>query len=450
MPDNRMQRILGPIAVIAYLLYHALVDISYRPNADDFAGMYYASKGIPGIGYAVRFYFEWEGPFLSMIVQGLWMKLLSIGVSGGLIISIIKAGLLASSMFMFNGVYRLLTGKGDLGGSMLAGAAFCTAMYLASSAQDEVWHWVMGTVVYLHPIIALQIGVGLLLRKRFGFVLIPFIYIMQSRATYAVLFLGLISLVTAVFLIQKKAYRRKMLMANVILLGAFLIYLLAPGNSHRVSNADFGLAHYIYEYSKEIRNVFVSYNLAKLDRVFLGLMAFLPLMVQLNVNKWKLSRTQLILPAIAYLAFVLVHAAVFVAATGYSAWPRVISMHTFIFSLVCGFYLMILIKTIKSTISSKQLWTLVSFVSLLALILRLYWPLPHQMELGSQFSRSYDERFEMIFQFKGNENDVLLVEKMPPAGVLHYWEFSNDPEFWINKDFRTRYQLPFRVAVADE
>lgn len=173
-------------------------------------------------------------------------------------------------------------------------------------------------------------------------------------------------------------------------------------------------------------------------------------MPQLNVDKLKLTYKQLTLPATAYLAFVFGHAATFVVATGYSAWPRVISMHTFIFLLVIGFYLWILISTVKRKISSARVWMAVSIISFVALLVKLYVPLPRQLELGSVFRRSYDERSEKIFQFRGNEEDVLLLERMPSSGILHYWEFSTDPEFWINKDFCTRYQLPFRVALTDK
>ena len=144
-----LKTILAIASALGFVLFHLLVDSHYRPNADDFAGMYYASQGLPGLGYASRFYMEWEGPFMSMIVQGLWMRALFVGIQPGIIISCIKIMLLLSSIYMFNGLVQLISGKKDLAGSILM-PSFVTLLYIISSAQDEIWHWVMGTVVYTH------------------------------------------------------------------------------------------------------------------------------------------------------------------------------------------------------------------------------------------------------------------------------------------------------------
>ncbi len=445
-----LKTILAIGSALGFVVFHVLVDSHYRPNADDFAGMYYASQGLPGIGYASRFYMEWEGPFLSMIVQGLWMRALYIGVLGGLIISCIKVMLLLSSVYMFGGITQALSGKKNMTDSVLLGSTFVTVLYLISSAQDEIWHWVMGTVVYTHPIIALQIGMGLLCRKKFIWAILPFAYIMQSRATYAVLFYGLTTLLVVYAWSQNTSWKKQITMANVFLLLCFLIYLFAPGNANRMSPEGFDMAHYIHEYQREIKNILISFNLAKLDRVFIGLLVMIPVLPVAAFVREKPLKAWYLLPGVAYLLFVLAHGVLFVYATGYAAWHRVFAMHTFLFFVVCLFYAYIAYNKWVSASIKEMTARFVMPLALAFLVFKLYNPLSQQLKLGKEFSEAYDIRSEKIFAFEGATADTLFIQKLPDSGVLHYWEFSVDASGWINDDFRMRYDIPFQVALKPE
>ena len=445
-----LKTILAIGSSLGFIVFHLLVDSHYRPNADDFAGMYYASQGLPGLGYASRFYMEWEGPFLSMVVQGLWMRALFIGVPGGLIISCIKIMLLLSSIYMFNGVVKLISGKKDFAGSTLMGAALVTLLYLISSAQDEIWHWVMGTVVYTHPVIALQIGIGLLCRKKFVWAILPFAYIMQSRATYAVLFYGLSFLIVFYAWLKNTNWKKQITAANIFLLACFLIYLLAPGNANRMSPEGFDMAHYIHEYRREVQNILISFNLAKLDRIFIALIAIIPILPNSRFIKDEPLKAWYALPGLAYLLFVFAHGVLFVYATGYAAWNRVFAMHTFLFVVVCAFYAYLCYaKWIPISVKGKLKQYGVP-LALAVLMFKLYQPLSDQLQLGQAFSEAYDTRSEEIFNYSGSAADTLFIDAMPSAGVLHYWEFSEDASYWVNDDFRMRYDVEFQVALKPQ
>lgn len=445
-----LKTILAIGSSLGFVVFHLLVDSHYRPNADDFAGMYYASQGLPGLGYASRFYMEWEGPFMSMIVQGLWMRALFIGIPGGLIISCIKIMLLLSSIYMFNGLVQLISGRKDLVGSTLMGATLVTLLYIISSAQDEIWHWVMGTVVYTHPVIALQIGIGLLCRKKFMWAILPFAYIMQSRATYAVLFYGLCFLIVLYAWLKNTNWKKQITLANVVLLICFLVYLLAPGNANRMSPEGFDIAHYIHEYRREIQNILISFNLAKLDRVFIALLVIVPVLPvsgflrETKLNMWHL------LPGSAYLMFVFAHGVLFVYATGYAAWNRVFAMHTFLFVLVCAFYAYVIYTKWIPLSAKEKLKQYVMPLALAVLMFKLYQPLSNQLQLGKTFSEAHDARSKKIFNYSGSATDTLFIDAMPSAGVLHYWEFSEDASHWVNDDFRMRYDVEFQVALKPQ
>lgn len=445
-----LKTILAIGSALGFVVFHLLVDSHYRPSADDFAGMYYASQGLPGLGYASRFYMEWEGPFMSMIVQGLWMRALFVGVPGGLIISCIKIMLLLSSTYMFSGVVQLISGKKDLAGSVLIASTFVTLLYIISSAQDEVWHWVMGTVVYTHPVIALQIGIGLLCRKKFLWAILPFAYIMQSRATYAVLFYGLSFLIVVYAWVKNLSWKKQITVANIFLLLCFLIYLLAPGNANRMSPEGFDFAHYIHEYRREVQNILISFNLAKMDRILIALLVIVPVLPVTTMFRDKPLKLWYLLPLLAYLLFVFAHGVLFVYATGYAAWNRVFAMHTFLFVLVCGFYFYVAYtRMVSDSIKEKARHYIVP-LALAFLMFKLYQPLANQLQQGKAFSEAYDERSERIFNFEGTESDTLFIQRLPKPGVLHYWEFSEDASYWVNDDFRMRYDVEFQVALKPE
>jgi hypothetical protein len=445
-----LKQILAVLSTIGFLAYHLAVDFYYRPNADDFSGMYYASKGFPGLSYAIRFYFEWEGPFLGMIVQGLWMRLLYMGVPGVIILCTIKFMLFASSVYMVEGIIEWVSGKKDWALAVLGGAVITTTMYVISSEQSEIWHWVIGSVAYLHPLLFLQLAIGLLFRGKIYLAILPLAYMMESRATYAVLLFGFITLITIWAWINNLDWKKKALIMDGVLLVFLMIYIFAPGNSKRISQGGFDMEHYIHQYIMEIRNLFLSFNLAKSDRLLMGLMLLVPLAPTLSTEQFQSIKKWIFLPGLAYIAFALAHGVLFVLATGYAAWFRVYAMHTFLFILCALFYghlayQMLLDKRLG--IWGKWLLPLIGFVLLTA---SLYRHFPEYLVKGKAYSEAYDARNEKIFSYEGIGSDTLRIESLPDAGVLYYWEFSEDPNHWINKDFRTRYETEFHVALSAE
>jgi hypothetical protein len=444
-----VKTILAIGSALGFVVFHLLVDSHYRPNADDFSGMYYASQGLPGIGYAIRFYLEWEGPFMSMIAQGLWMRALYLGVPGGVIISIIKGLMLLSSTYMYGGIIQYLTGKKDLWLALFSGALTTMTLYLITSSPDEIWHWVMGSVVYLHPLVFLQIAVGLLFRKKFMWSIFPLAYIMQSRATYAILLYGFISCITIYAWAVKTDWRKRITMANVLLLACLLIYLLAPGNERRVNTEIFDFTHYLHEYRREIRNILISFNLAKSDRLILGLMAFVPLLPTSGWSRKLSNKWVLLLPGFAYLIFVFSHALLFVYATGYGAWSRVFSLHSFLFMMTGMFYCYLVFDYwVRPRRKLRRMAKTFSGVATVLLILKLYAPIEEELRHGRAFCEAYDHRHDMITSYDGSASDTLYVRPLPESGVLYFTDFSEEATNWINRDFRRIYEIPFQIKLS--
>lgn len=442
--NNKTNVVLSFVLVTLFLGYQILVDFSYRPSADDFAVTDLATSGIPGINFAVEMYLNWEGPFLGMTILGLvcW---LADAFAAWLPLLLVKAGLIAASAVLLNAI----SVRNNLGWtkptSVSVAAIFSLVLYLISPNQPEIWHWLVGTP-YLVPLIFIQLGVAALLQNRFLIAIVPFAFVMQSRATYAVLIFGLLFLISA-YQIIKNNRRKDWLIFITSTLGFLVVYLAAPGNYTRMTEHGNSVSFMISQFKTGLLNQFVSYNAAKLDRVFLGLVAIFGLAGNAVFQRTKQVKKLLLIPAGLYLLFVTAHEALFVLITGYCEWTRVLSLHSFLFlamSVTYGFWAFGLIP------KALQKWRLVlTGFGVVALFARVGIGLPSELAAATQFTKRYDQRMNEITSYQG-VGDTLFVQPIDYSGRLYFEDFSEDPDNWINKDFRKAYNLPFKVAVKPQ
>lgn len=436
--------LLAFASTVAFFGYHVSLDQHYRLNSDEFACMSYAKDGIPGIGYAWRFYMHREGNFLCMVVQGLCMLALAKGLPSWILLLFIKAILWLAVFWLYKSVFNVLKAPIRYRLNVLATTATVTTLYLISSNKPEIWHWAMGTVVYLPPIIFVLFAATLLLRNQLLLAFIPMAFIMQSRATYAVLFYGVITLFFAYRYYSTRKGGTKYLLIDLALLILLLVYVFAPGNDSRLQHDFFGTSFLLNQFKRDLITVFVSFNIVKMDRLAIGLLAIVPFLPKTNV---KIARNLLALPGVLYVFFVIGHAALFVVATGFSAWTRVFSMHSFLFLAVSIFYGHYLVDRFRS---SNALREAVGLLGIAMLFATLFWNFRTDLYTAREFSMAYDAEWEAIFTFEGTASDTLYLRPLPDSGVLCYFEFNENPSYWINSDFKKAYGLEFQVALKED
>lgn len=430
------------IATTAALFgYHLALDYYYRLNSDEFACMSYASQGIPGLGYALRFYLEREGNFLSMIIQGLAMRSLAVGIPPYLILLGLKLTLWSTVLFTVRTVFRLFGRRIEMAQAALASSVVMVTLYLISSNRPEIWHWAMGSVVYLVPQMLVLLSAAFLLRKKWAWAMVPLALLMHSRATYAVLFYGAVTLLMGYFAVQDKKQRWRYMTMNLFLLAVLCIYVFAPGNANRMSEEAVSTGFMLNQFKRDLTNVFVSFNLAKADRLALGMLAFIPLLPKLQM---RLGRRQLLIPALLYVAFVLAHSVVFVVATGYAAWTRVLSMHSLLFLVTACFYSYVFYSMLKDSPRRNALMATAAGVLLGAYLFKDF---PADLQKVQNYSAAYDRQWDRIFSYTGSSSDTLFLEPLPDSGPLCYFQFSEDPSYWINSDFRKAYGIEFEIAL---
>jgi len=450
MSVNQKERvllsILNVMLMLAFLGYHFLLDQYYCLSADDFAGIDYGSKGIPGFSYDWRFYLNWEGPFLSCLVQALLMRLVSIGVTPSIVLLLVKATMVASSATLLKAASNRITLNWGWTKAIFGSLLFNITLYIISPNQSEIWHWLIG-LVYLIPLIFLQLGIAALLANRFWLAIAALAFVMQSRATYAVLIFGFIVLLTIFNWWQKAENRKQWLLLSAFLFLFLALYLIAPGNYVRLKEHGNSLPFLVTQFKIGLQNLFVSYNIAKMDRVLLGLLAVLPWVgFQQKIVRPK-QLWQWAIPAVLYVGFAIAHEALFVYVTGWREWTRVLSLHSFLFlsmMFIYGFWVFSFVP-----VSWKKSLQLASFIGIGGLLFQLFNGFSHQLEMGKELKTNYDSRMVSILDHQGIE-DTLYIRPMDYTGILYFNDFSEDPDHWINYDFRKAYNLDFKVALEKQ
>lgn len=428
-----------------YFAYHVFIDQSYRPSADDFAVTDLAMNGIPAISFAVEMYLGWEGPFLTMSMLGLVCWLAEITAPWVPLI-MVKASLVGSTTILLRTLSLRTKQAASWANSLGMAVILNTGLYLIAPNQPEIWHWLVGTP-YLMPLIFAQLGLAALINQRIVLAALPFAFVMQSRATYAVLIFGLLFLVS-VYNMWNKNRRLEWAVFISVCLCFLLIYLLAPGNYVRMTEHGNSTAFLLSQFKVGLHNLFFSYNVAKLDRVGLSLLGLLAYLSSRGIFSKPRQAWHWTVPLFLYVSFALAHAALFVFITGYHEWTRVLSMHAFLFLVMCLVYWLWAEPRLTRPISVGKAY--IGYASCLALVIYLFSGFGRERNEAQLFREQYDQRLERILSHKGIQNDTLYVKPIHYKGKLYFEDFSHDPDHWINKDFRKAYGLPFKIAVRQQ
>lgn len=441
---NRGLLILNVLVGVLFFGYFGLLEVNYCLSADDYAGIDYASQGIPGFNFAWHFYWAWEGPFLTHFIHGLFMWLVSIGVPPFLVLGSVKLGLVASSMAVVSAIshrYDLNLNRTE---SVFTAFVFTIVLYLISPQPTQIWHWLTG-MLYLYPVIFMMLGMAAIIRGNLLLAILPMAVVMQSRATYAALTFGFLFLLFLIMWFRKEQGRSKWLTLTAFSLLFLILYLIAPGNYVRLTEHGNSTPFLTTQFQVGLRNLFVSFNIAKMDRVVLGLAAVLPIVgASITIPRPK-HNWMLAIPAFVYLFFVLVHEALFVFITGYHEWERVLSLHSFLFLSITWIYAFWAFGLVPEGLRTKL--RPFALIGMFGLVFNLFHGFQNELKMAQELKEKYDVRLEAILHHDV-AGDTLYVNPMNYEGILYFNGFSTDPDHWVNKDFAKAYGLDHKVAIT--
>lgn len=433
-------------AIVAF--YFLGLERYYCPSADDFSGLSYAAQGVPGFSYANRFYTSWEGPYLSQFLMGLLLWLVTVTDEPALALAIPKVTLVISASVMANAI----SSKYGLGWSLIQsailGLLFTVALYLISPSKSEIWHWLIGSV-YLLPVSYTLFFGAFIINGRHGMAMIPLAFLMHSRITYALVVLAGIFFYVAIQWFKQKGAPRPWIILSLVGLIFLLIYLAAPGNYVRFSEHGKTFSFMLSQVKLGIRNLILSYNIAKIDRVLAFLVAALPVTAWFGRSRSVLPGTnwQWSVPIMLYFMFVIMHGILFVFVTGYAEWKRVLSFHSFLFLTMVSIYGYWAFGLL-SVKFKRGVWPF-SFLGSALIVLLIYSGFWKEKNQARELTEEYHSRLALIRRSELGDQDTLYVQPIKYKGVLYFEDFSSDPDNWINKDFVKAYDLNFKVALRE-
>jgi len=334
--------LLGGSLLLAFVIFQYSIDCNYRLSADDFSGVDYAKDGIPGLGYAWKSYWGWEGTFLNKVLQGLSMWFIGLGVPIGIVLGSIKLAIAGSNYVLLGALNKKFNLDWSKSDRLLAASVFIITLYLISPDQSELWHWAIGTSSsYMFSLSFLQLAAALILSDRVLWALIPLSFVAQSRATYAPLVFGLLFIISVWTCKRGDKKCKQWALLSVGFLIFMALYFIAPGNYVRLGSPSYEFDQWLYEYWKGVRNLFVTYNLSKVDTILLSLLVIIPAVLDREAGLQPIKKWVYAIPLILYGIFGIGHELLFVTLTGYCEWTRVLSLHVFLFYsmvLIYGFW----------------------------------------------------------------------------------------------------------------
>lgn len=445
--DTTLDRLVAILGGCAFVLYHVLIDQHYRLSADDFSGWGFAQQGIPGFGYAYHYYLTWEGPFLSMLIQGLSMWAVALGIQPVLILLATKMALVGAFCYLLIGLTHKWNGSPGYAKIWTIALSLTITLYVISPAPDETWHWLIG-ISYLYPIIFLLIGAGMLIRGKILLAAFPLVFVVHSNATFSTILFGAFLLVAIAGSKAIPKTRNQWAVLMAILLVFLVVYLVAPGNYVRLSHSYTVGPDPVYQFVKGLQNLIVSYNAAKMDRVLLCCMTISPLAFGLPQALKPHKAWHWTIPLAAYASFILIHESLFVFITGHYEWPRVLTLHSFLFLIMVLIYCVWFCSLLDIKPSRMVSWLF--YLGLGGSVAMMYIDLGQELRAAEDMAMKYDVRNSEIFSYNGTASDTLWLDPITYHGKLYFVDFSSDPDNWMNKDFRIAHQLNFKLAVKPE
>ena len=404
-------------------------------------------------------YMEWCGRFAATFFMDVFYKAFDVNHSYYTFLPFVSAFLLFSGIYFLISNFFISFTKQQ---KVLCSASFTALLFFLSVDIGESWFWFCAQSSYLWSIVTFVWGCVFLSNKKIivlsttGAVLC-FIYIGGSSEVYSVIygifFTGLLlrnyrkseNLTTFIL------FNKKLLIVYIVFAISFFIFLIAPGNYLR--DGLFPEHKFLYSFyitAKSFVKFGILYLPFKLPYIFVFGTPFLLLGDACKSTYiktfersfksffYKISLGFFVTLFIFYLivAFVMVE----------TGPPRVVFLVSFllsIYSCIVFFY-----AGYKDLLSFVKLGLIQNTSTLIGIGLMLFFII-QQYSITSTYSKATDARIEYITNLnKTIEKDTLIIlEPLPPAGMLYSTEIAKDTSHFTNKELRLGYNLKFHVAV---
>ncbi len=449
----RLFRTVVFLAGILFIMMWWVLHFFNRFAADDYQLIYERfHHGI--IDATLNQYFGWCGRWFPL---GFMFTMLSLGKWGGFLflygVITILFFLLATYRFARVATNRYLPTR--IPGSVVLTCSifFILTFFSLTPEKNEVWFWYNSTSMYLWNLIMLIFGMSFLIGEEKGpvelfFIAVSFMYVGASSEPFAIALIGVMMGFTAWHKIKNNSFSLKNLFAIGALVFAFILSIIAEGNSIRASYLPPASGRVaIVNTLKTFYNIvhYHGINMAGLSVLFF--LCWLGYGMYISTTYRPVTRIAprfLIVKTFIFLGVSAVVVFISTYTLGGVSPQRVLGAVFFSYSLfiaIGGMYFGIALGP------KKILWTLATASATLILVYNGYLLFRHTA-IESKYAHAVDVRLELLRQYKeeGNERTV-YVAPLPDPGYLHSAEIKADTNAVLNQQLKAGLQLDFEVAV---
>jgi hypothetical protein len=442
--------VLGLFLCLFFLLcYH------YRLATDDFYFIWdVRNHGI--LKGVTSQYMEWCGRALATLAMDIFYKIFDVDHRPYSFLLVI------SLLFLFTGFYRNLRLLSDhlrldlsFKVKALLSGCLCALLFFLSIDTGESWFWFCSYSTYLWSIIAFVWGIYFLFEKRYSLLCLAgaclcFAYVGNASEIYASIF-GLLFTLFLVYRFRTSDKMEKRFVSAYAVLGiSFIIFLIAPGNYLR--DGLFPERHVLYSFfitAKSFVKFGALYLPFKLPYIVIFAFPFLVLGYNFRESRlpagWSFKkffwRSALFFTALLFIFFYLT--AFVMVETGP---PRVWFLVSFLLAIYCsalcfyaGYKLQLQPYHVK----------IAMYLSTMGGIILLSWQTLQQQSIASAYSAAIDARTEHLEELNTRiqKDTLILLEPLPPPGMLYSAEISKDTTHFSNRELRLGYDLKYHAAV---
>lgn len=333
---------------------------------------------------------------------------------------------------------------------------FSTSFFYLSYDIGETWFWVTGSVTYLWSIIAFILGIGLVLSPKSNFItwlgiVVSFFFCGASNEGFAMVML--IALGGAIILSRlrgslSKAANTKLIGAFVILLGGFITLAVAPGNGvRREYFPDVNLFGTLKVSLVSYKILLKEFILPQAPYLLLFCLPWIAIGANYSHKKVPSKKPYLALViiaiAIAALCFLaVVPTAYALVSLGPKRYLSQVSFYLAIGVMTFGFYIGYYFKIPDSI---PKLLGIIGATTILGLNI---YNLIVQYPIAHDYAKAEDQRIELLHKEQNrNRKEMLLLDPLPPSGLLKSNELSNDTNHFTNKVMKDALGLGYTIRV---
>ncbi len=375
-----------------------------------------------------------------------------------------------SAILLFSGIYFLLSNLFSCIAitltkqqKVVSSASFTALLFFLSIDIGESWFWFCAQSSYMWSIVAFIWGCVFLSNRRNAVLstiaaLFCFFYIGGSSEVYSVIF-G-IFFTAFIFRNYRKSENfnafifsnKKLLIVFTAFAISFIIFLIAPGNYLR--DGLFPEHKFWYSFfitTKSFVKFGIFYLPFKLPFIFIFATPFLLLgktHESIKIKTFCISfksffyKISVAFFTILFILFLIV--AYVMVETGP---PRIWFLVSFLLSIYCC--ILFFYAGYKGIFNIVQIEVIKNISVVLGIGLMLFFII-NQYSIASIYSKANDARITYITNLnKIIEKDTLIIlEPLPPAGMLYSTEISNDTAHFTNRELRLGYDLKFHVSLS--